>query len=81
MVAELSSLIRALAPPPVRQPFLRVIADALQRDPGEPREAEDAATGGREIDNPTARIRAPIGDRDNNTAPISSRYTGSARVS
>ena len=50
---------------------LRVIADPLQRDPGEPREAEDPATGGREIDHPTARIWAPIGDRNDNTAPIS----------
>ena len=50
---------------------LRLIADPLQRDPGEPREAEDAATGGREIDHPTARIWASIGDRNDDTAPIS----------
>ena len=55
----------------MRQSSLRVITDALQCDPGEPREAENAATGGREIDNPTARIRASIGDRNDNTAPNS----------
>jgi hypothetical protein len=55
----------------VWQPFLRIIADTLQRDPGEPREAEDAAPGGREIDHPTARKWVPISDRNDNTAPIS----------
>src|SRR5438034_6457427 len=40
-------------PPDVFGQTLRVIADPLQRDPGEPREAEDPATGGREIDHPT----------------------------
>ena len=49
---------------------LRLIADPLQRDPGEPRETEDAAAGGGEIDHSSARERAPISDRNDNTVPI-----------
>jgi hypothetical protein len=43
----------------------------LHRYGGKPREAEDASTGGREIDHSTARIRAPISYGNDNTAPIS----------
>src|SRR5262249_58180423 len=48
---------------------LRLIVDPLQRDAGEPRKTEGAATGGREIDHSSARIKAPISDRKNNTLP------------
>src|SRR5690242_19983735 len=43
----------------------------LHRYGGKPREAEDASTGGREIDHSTARIRAPISYGNDNTAAIS----------
>src|SRR5262245_62302949 len=49
---------------------LRTGPHLLHGDSSEPRETQSAGTSGRDINHPTAHIRASIGDRDDDTAAI-----------